>query len=515
MNNNWQQIKEKILGYWKQASVKQKMIMGSIVLILIASLSLYVTIASKPQMVPLFNNSLTEADVGAIKEKLDEGGYIYEISQDGRNIKVSLKDKPDIIVALAADGIPNSSSIGYSIFEKNLGFGMTEQQFGVIERDAMQGELEFLLKKVQGVRDARVMLTLPKETLWVADENEKATASVIVELDPGIQLNEKQINTLYNLVSKSVPKLPVDNIVITDQNGILLENSQGSSSYFGSSYEKQRKIQKDIEKDIQKQIQAMLAPIVGGYDNLVVQVFAKLNFDQVKSVENLVTPVDVGNNKGITISSEKITETFSGTGSAPGGIVGTGQNAIPGYPSGNENGNSEYERIEERINQEVNRITKEIIATPYRIEDMSIMVTLNEDEVDPSIETTVKPILESIVKTALVNPAVNTDERVSLVVRKFSKPSVTTAFDIRDYLSYIVAGAIGFVLLLFFMIFLRKRKGKEEQEEEIVPTPVFSAAQLEPKEDTEQITMRKQLERLARQKPEEFVKLLRTWTADE
>ena len=56
------------------------------------------------------------------------------------------------------------------------------------------------------------------------------------------------------------------------------------------------------------------------------------------------------------------------------GTVGTGETDIPTYPAAGGDGGSESERLEERINYEVNRITKEIAAQPYRVEDLTINV---------------------------------------------------------------------------------------------------------------------------------------------
>ena len=72
------------------------------------------------------------------------------------------------------------------------------------------------------------------------------------------------------------------------------------------------------------------------------------------------------------------------------------------------------------------------------------------------------------------------------------------------------------IILLVIMI-IRSRKKEEEVEDLIVEEKVELAPipDIEPKQETEATIRRKQLEKMAKDKPEEFAKLLRTWLAEE
>lgn len=79
-------------------------------------------------------------------------------------------------------------------------------------------------------------------------------------------------------------------------------------------------------------------------------------------------------------------------------------------------------------------------------------------------------------------------------------------------------GALIAVLIAAVVILLvrRRRKQNEIQEEEEIPLPVateFPSITLDSVTNESQV--RKQLESLAKKKPDEFVNLLRTWLADE
>ncbi|HHY20431.1 MAG TPA: flagellar M-ring protein FliF, partial [Bacilli bacterium] len=82
---------------------------------------------------------------------------------------------------------------------------------------------------------------------------------------------------------------------------------------------------------------------------------------------------------------------------------------------------------------------------------------------------------------------------------------------------YIVGGVLVLLIILLIILLVRKNKKAEEEiiieeEMELVATEIPEL----PDEDTgEAATKRKQLEKLAREKPEDFSKLIRTWLSED
>ena len=72
-----------------------------------------------------------------------------------------------LLVSLAAEGFPNSGMIDYSFFAENAGFGTTDNEFNMIKLASMQTELANLIKGIEGVKDAKVMVTLPTESVFL------------------------------------------------------------------------------------------------------------------------------------------------------------------------------------------------------------------------------------------------------------------------------------------------------------------------------------------------------------
>ena len=73
---------------------------------------------------------------------------------------------------------------------------------------------------------------------------------------------------------------------------------------------------------------------------------------------------------------------------------------------------------------------------------------------------------------------------------------------------------LAIIALLVFIFKLRKNKEVETEEYE-EPTPPVLVANIEDEAESEATVKRKQLEKLAKEKPDEFAKLLRSWITEE
>ena len=82
-----------------------------------------------------------------------------------------------------------------------------------------------------------------------------------------------------------------------------------------------------------------------------------------------------------------------------------------------------------------------------------------------------------------------------------------------------IVGGIGLVLLIALLILLWRRRTEEEEVEEeegVLEQPmVQEIPDIREEHETESTMRRKQLEKLAKEKPDEFAKLLRTWLSEE
>jgi flagellar M-ring protein FliF len=528
MNERLTLYREQVKEKWNSLQSKQKWMLASVVLFLLISLALYIYISSKPVYKSLYNQGLSKQEIGIIKQELDKMQVPNRVTADGTGIEVPEKMAQDVIVELAAQGIPSEAGINMEIFSGTGSLGVTDRQFDVLKKDALQLEVKKMLERVEGVRNAQVMLSLPEENaLGLTDTPEKATASVIVNVEPGTRLNQEQIKALYYLVSRSVPKLPIENITITNQYSEMLELADDNKAGSLHTYEDQERIKAEAEKKIQQNLYNLLGTIMGR-DKVIVHTSLKMDFAQENRVENLVEAPDKENNEGLIISSKRLSETYSGQGAPPGGAAGTGENAVPGYPGSNPQGtNNEYEKIDDLVNREVNRITRNITESPYKIEDITINVGVEPPDggqLDDQTLENIKQVLRNVVRVTLSEKGVELtqeqlDQRISVFPRPFSgKVVAENASSLSPAILY-GAGAIALLALgaVAYVVYRRRRQAKLEEPEfpDLAPPQPFEVPDLTYAQDGDEYVVRKQLEKLARSKPDEFVVLLRTWLAED
>lgn len=532
MNERLSKIKSDFTGFWASRTKRQKgagigLIAG---VIIIAALITY--FMTKVTYAPLYSN-LTTAEVGQIKEQLDTEGVKYEINAGGTAISVPENQVDDLVVSLASAGFPKTGEIDYSFFSENAGFGMTDNEFNVIKMASIQTELANLMKNIEGVEDAKVMLNMPEQSAFVSerDKNKDASASIVLNTAPGQQFTEEQIKTLYNLVSKSIPNLSTENIVITNQYNEYFDLAGGDADGSVANVGSQLAVKKQIEKDIQRQVQSLLSSVMGN-GKAIVTVTSDIDFTQENREENLVEPVDRENMSGIEISAQKITETYTGSAAPASGTPeaeATTDN-LTNYQEGTASGDGDYEKTSDTVNSEVNRIKRQIAESPYRVRDLGIQVVVEPPTADDptSLEATtqadITSMLSSIVRTSIdKNSAGNlTDaelaQKVTVSVQKLNGNAVAEAPQqpVIPWWVWVIGGILLVVIALLALFMIRSRKNKEEQYDEFEEDyEEFDIEDISDEKETEGTVRRKQLEKMAKEKPEDFAKLLRSWISEE
>src|SRR5690625_1351258 len=372
MKEKLDQLMQQIKLLWENSSKKKKTLFFSITGFVILLIAVITLITSANKYVPLYTN-LSLNEVGQIKEELDGRNIHYEIHNGGTTIKVPEDQSEQLLVELAGKGIPHSGNIDYSFFSENTSWGITDNEFNIMKLDAMQTELANLIKSIDGIEDANVMINLPQQSVFVNEMTEEASASIVLHTAFGYEFEGNQIESLYHLVSKAVPNLPAENIVIMNQYFEYFDRA--STNGIKDEFAQQQEVKRDIERDIQKRLQQMLGVMVG-MERVVVSVTADIDFTDENRTEKLIEPVDVDNMEGIPVSIESITETFEGT-EEEGGVPGSGDEDIANYPATVAGQDGDYELVKETINYELNHIHREIAEAPYKLRDLGIQVVVD------------------------------------------------------------------------------------------------------------------------------------------
>lgn len=528
MNERLTKVKTDSTQFWSSRTKNQKgVVIGGVVLI-IALASIITYLSSRTTMVPIFTD-LSISEVSQIQEVLTAQGTPFEITAGGTQILVPDSQVDAVTVSLVGQGYPDSGGITSAFFAENAGFGMTDNEFNLLKKAQTETELANMLKQIEGVKAASVQITLPKEGLFVTDETAESTAAIILNTNPGQKFTDEQIKTLYNLVAKSIPNLKTENITISNQHSEYFDLNSATANGGNSvgSVEGQMAIKKTIERDLQRQVQNMLSTMMGE-DKVAVSVTTSIDFKQENREENLVTPVDEENMEGIAISAQSIMETYTGNAAATGSpeAENVTDNFVD-YVEGS-NGNGDYEKIEETINSEVNRIRKEIQESPFKIKNIGIQVMVEppgEEAETEVVQADIEKLLTTIVRTSLDSEVATTltDEEIEnnivVLLQPFygnSSDDANTESSIPWWLWVLGSVLLAAIALLVFFI-LRSRKAKQQAQEELIieQQQELFIEDLGEEKETEATMRRKQLEKMAKDKPDDFAKLLRSWIAED
>ncbi|GGG21743.1 flagellar M-ring protein [Lysinibacillus alkalisoli] len=529
MNERLNKIKDDSKAFWQSRSKTQKGVMIGSIIGVIALAAIITFYATRTNFVPLYQD-LSTAEIGAIKEALDAQAVQYEIGPGGTSILVPEELSDQLLVQLASEGYPKTGTISYSSIG-NTGFGVTDNEFQVLNLAATQNELKNLLTVFEGVKDANVMLTLPKSEVFVKPgmQDKEAQAAITLNTAPGQEFTDEQIATMYRIVEKSVPNLKPENIRITNQ--YLEDFSMTPKSSGGDLVTQQIETKRMIEANLQRQVQTMLSTLMGP-EKVAVIVTSDIDFDQVNETGDYVEPVDEENMAGIEISAQRIAESYTGTGVAPTGTPegGRPEDNLVGYQEG-AFGDGEYERNEDTVNYDVNRIRKEVQKSPYRIRDLGIQAIIEPPKaddatsLDPAVQAEIENILQTVVRTSLDKEAIGefTDEdienKVSLSVQEMLGKADMTANEkpTIPWWAWVVGGILLAVigLLIFFIIRSRKKAQEDEEAAILEEQEEMIIDDVNEEVETEATLRRKQLEKMAKEKPEDFAKLLRSWISED
>src|SRR5580658_8811052 len=322
-------------------------------------------------MRPLYT-ALSPEDASAIVQKLHEGGVDYKITNNGTELLAPEDKVPELRLEMAGLGLPKTGRIGFEIFDKT-NFGITDFAEHVNYRRAVEGELERSVMALAAVQQARVHVSLPKESVFT-DSREAAKASVLVGLRPGARLSASNVTAIANLVSSAVEGLAPESVSIVDMNGNLLSRPRRDGLPDGAQIsEAALEYRQAIEHDLAVKINNTLDPLLGS-DKFRTGVSAEVDMTSGEQSEETFDPT-----KSVMVSSQK-TEDSSGTTRAPAPPTppGTAANLPPTtapHPTGS--GSTSTKRSES-INYQSSRVTKHVKLPQGAVKRLSIAVLLDQ-----------------------------------------------------------------------------------------------------------------------------------------
>lgn len=296
--------------------------LGAALIALIVALLLW---SRGPTYQVLFSN-LDDRDGGAIVSALGQMNVPYQFNSNGTAILVPQDRVHDVRMQMASQGLPRSGNAGFELLDQSR-FGASQFTEQVTYQRALEGELANSIKAVHAVKEARVHLAMPRETLFVRDR-QSPTASVVLSLYPGRDLSEGQVSAISWLISSSVPNLQADKVSIIDQNGRLLTAPTGEMG----ADNQQRNFVNDIEYRAVQRILTLLNPLVGA-GNVRAQVTAEVDFSRREQTSEVYKPNQQPGQAAVR--SQQTSSSLQRNPQQPQGVPGALSNQAPNNATAN------------------------------------------------------------------------------------------------------------------------------------------------------------------------------------
>jgi len=328
------------------------------------------TQVSKPSLSLLYGD-LSSIDSGAVAAKLDESQIPFEVSSDGRAIKVPKNEIGRARMLLAQAGLPNGGSMGYEIFDEQNSFGTTAFVQNINQVRALQGELARTIATLDPVDFAKVHLVLPQRELFSREARE-SSASVTIKLKPSARLSREQIYGIQNLVANAVPDLKADRVTILDTDANMLAGGGKDEDPTTMTGLKSEELRMAYERRLSASIEDMVGRIVG-LNKVRANVTADLNFDRSTTSSERYDP------EGQVARSTQTVEEGSQESEAASNDAVSVQNNVPGGSNAatGAGAGSKSNRTEETTNFEISKTVSQTVSETGQVKKLSVAVLID------------------------------------------------------------------------------------------------------------------------------------------
>jgi flagellar M-ring protein FliF len=316
---------------------------------------------------PLYT-AMAPEDAATVVQKLKESAVEYRLSENGGTVLVPSGKLAESRLALAAVGLPKSGRIGFELFDKN-NFGATEFVEHINYKRALEGELERSVMSLAEVEQARIHLTLPKESVFL-DAQEPAKASVMVKLRAGAQISPQNVIAVTNLVASAVEGLSPEAVSLVDMDGNLLSKPHKKASADGSELTAESmEVRLQLEKALVTKISATLEPLLGA-NRFRAGASVDCDLTSGEQQEETLDPA-----KSVMLSSQKTEEGADHP--VSGGVPGTASN-LPNPPAASNKTTSGVARRTENITYQTSRTVRTMRIPQGVVKRMSLAVLVDQ-----------------------------------------------------------------------------------------------------------------------------------------
>lgn len=458
--NRFKAVIDGVKSGWNKIDTKKRNGMLVVLTIMIIFASIFTHFTSKINYVTLFNN-LEFEDSGNIVNDLETKKINYKIENQGRKILIDEKFVDKYRLQLAMEGKMPENSSGFEIFD-NMGLMVTDEDRKIMYQRALSGELQRSIMSLDPVNSAKVILVMSEKSIFETKAKE-ASASVIIDLKPSMQVTNNMIKGIAALISGAVENLPEENIQIIDSKGNLLSGILQENQNIGTIdiVSQHQKIKDEFEEKIEFNLKELLGSAFGR-DKIRVSVYADLDFDSEETTlikyDNPVARSEQISASGSNVNVQEVT----------GGNIGDNISNVVDSVSGE---GSTYNRI---VNNELSTETKTTIKAPGKVNKLTTSVIydgiLSEEDSTKIINIVATATGFDIERGDHINvEGIKFDRtyekqlQAELDAIKFGEENNFSFFEnYKEYLIVGLFGALGLIILISLLKALFTKKNKDK-----------------------------------------------------
>ena len=363
-------------------------------------------------------------------------------------------------IALSGEGLPASSGEGGYALLDDQDISTSQFQEQTDFKRAMEGELAATIEAIDGVSTAVVHIALPPQQVF-ADEQEPATASILVATSAGSELGPDQVQAIVHLVASSIDGLDPSKVTVADSAGRVLSGMDGADGIASTRNQQVAEYQDQLNAKVQTMLDRVLGP-----GNSTVQVTAVLDFD--RSVTESTT-YDAGRNNP-ALSESNQTETYAGgdpNGTGAGGVVGPDANMETG--TGATDGS--YSNSSTTRDNALDKVVEQRESAPGAVEalhaavvvDPNAPVKVDAAEIDGLVSAAIgiDPDRGDTIQTSMIPFDTSLEEANAAALEKADAEAAAATRE-----NWIRNGVLAFlVLLLVIVAWLRSRKTSKARQQ--------------------------------------------------
>lgn len=284
MGNQVSQAFAKLRDNWKNqdAGRRKNILVVAVVLVVAALVATLLLNLLGGRYVVLYADMSLDESTRALGV-LQQANIPARINQSTGKLEVPSNRENEAMGQLATQGIPSSTLI-YDIFSQAGGLTTTDFEKKEYQIYQTQNRLQDIIKTYNGVQNAYVTLNINRDSVraWDAGST-KNSASVKVDLEPGVSLTPSQVSGIQYYVGSSTGIDP-NEVTVLDSAGNLLAaagNSQNGALLEGQQLLERIGLETEIEKSYIQKVANILSLPYPDSDAYRIGVTLEFDYDAI------------------------------------------------------------------------------------------------------------------------------------------------------------------------------------------------------------------------------------------